>query len=119
MGLLMTLAVLAAYAPDTRATEAKRPAASVMQEDAGVQARSDTLCRHQEPKKHRCKHIGRATATLIDTSAKRKHGEDTATLDGPSPCALRLAVGLNSKGYADHLRLSFNAVYAATRRMHI
>jgi hypothetical protein len=120
MGLLMALAVLAAYVPDTSAAEGERPpAVSVLPEEFGDLVRPDTLCREQERKKHRCKHIGRATATFIGISAKRKHGEDIAAPDGPDPCALRLAVGLNCKGYAGHLRLSFSSVYAATRRMHI
>jgi hypothetical protein len=118
-GLLITLAVLSAHAPDARAIATERPAVLMLEEALASPARPEALCRHKEPKKHRCKHVGRATTTLIDITAKRKIGDDVAAHDGSIPCSAPRVAGLSCKGYAEHLRLSFGAVYATTRRMHI
>jgi hypothetical protein len=87
-------------------------------EFAGPQDRLAAYCHHQAPKKHRCQRQLRPIAAIIEPIAKRKQIDfiEIRVSHGLAVASRPLRIGFSSDG---HLRLNFNDVYGATRRMHI
>jgi hypothetical protein len=122
-GLLMALLLLGAGAETSHAngisgTRAERFASKLQLKKLDAIVIADALCRNKSPKKRHCRHVGRATAAAVEPGTKRKASKFTSTeLSPPISPSARLPGGPRSD--ALHLRLSYGAVYAATRRMHI
>lgn len=117
-GLLAIFVVLMALGTSADAARVDDPVPGMARAHLSSQHLSGSICHHQLPKKHRCKLAPRATASMLDPVAKRKCGEPVASANIPLPKQLG-AARANSWSTGPHLHLSYDAVYAATRRMHI
>lgn len=119
IGLLAIFVVLMALGTSADAARVDDPAPEMSRAHLSSQHLSGSLCHHQLPKKHRCKLAPRAAASMLDPVAKRKCGEPVASASIPLPDKQLGIAAASSWNSGPHLHLSYNAVYATTRRMHI
>lgn len=115
LGLLMAFAIF--FAGDAHASPERiaLPVDLSLKQEIGAVAAA--LC-HHAPKKRHCKRAGHAVATIVEPGARRKAGKPEAR-DVPAPIAASTAESAIHRSDGPHLGLSYGAVYAATRRMHI
>lgn len=123
LGLLVVFAVLVgghvtSHADSVSVAHADRLTSPSLLKKFDAAISAEALCHDKAPKKRHCRHAGRATAVVIEPANKRKSGKlASIEMSRSDLSSATLATGARSDEL--HLRLSYGAVYAATRRMHI